>query len=338
LTADSFLAPTTGYLPHADHMHALSTTDSSRAQLAVVICTRSCPPRVAALVRSVLATSPGLGMVIVVDQSVASVRGGPGEFAREGRVMHLHDHGVGLARARNIGTAAAASAGARFVAFTDDDCEPGPGWTEALLQSMRVSPDVGLVFGHTMPAPLERSDAVIPSYRPSCDAVHRGIASKPRVEGMGACMAVRLDAWSSVGGFDECLGAGTALASADENDLCARILRAGFAVAETQRATVVHHGVRHGSAVDDMIAGYMRGTGAAYAKMVRLCGLSSVRPLAAIAWRWLRGGAAVDTGPAPRRWHRLRHFVSGAYIGVTMALDPRTGRFIPTEDASSAPV
>jgi GT2 family glycosyltransferase len=324
------------YLRAALHMHAPSLADSSQAILAVVICTRSCPSNMGPLVRSALTNFARHGMVIVVDQSAASEGNGPADFAHDSRVVHVRDRGVGLARARNIGTAKAMSAGATFVAFTDDDCTPTSGWLDALVQSLRTDPGVGLVFGRTIPGPLAGPDAVIPSYSPPREALYRGLASKPRVEGMGACMAIRVDAWRSVGGFDECLGAGTALASADENDLCMRLLRAGFAVAETPHAAVVHHGVRHGRSVDDMVAGYMRGTGAASAKMVRLCGHSSVRPLAAIAWRWLCGGTAVDTGPATRRWQRLRHFLRGAAIGLTMPLDRRTGRFRRDAPASHA--
>ena len=318
-------------------MKMASPTDSSQSSLAVVICTRSCPPRVAALVRSALMDSPSPALVVVVDQSVASGNGDLQELAHDGKVIHLHDRGVGLARARNIGVAAAASAGAAFVAFTDDDCTPASGWLEPLARALCADPDVGLVFGRTVPGPLDRADGVIPSYSPAREAVYRGIASKPKAEGMGACMAIRADAWRSVGGFDECLGAGTALASADENDLCTRLLRAGFAVAETPHAEVVHHGVRHGDSIDDMVAGYMRGTGAASAKMVRLCGSSSMWPLAAIAFRWLRGGVAVDTGPGSRRWHRLRHFLNGAAIGFTMTIHPKTGRFMQPATMTQAP-
>lgn len=312
-----------------------ATIDHS--SLAVVICTRTCPLHVAALVRSVLMDSPSPGTLVVVDQSVVRGHGSLDEFAHDGRVIHLHDRGAGLARARNIGTEAAASAGARLVAFTDDDCTPVAGWLGALARPLLADQDVGLVFGRTVPGLPDRSDGVISSYSPPCEGIYRGIASKPRVEGMGACMAIRADAWRSVGGFDECLGAGTALASADENDLCIRLLREGFAVAETPRAEVVHHGVRHGDSVGEMVAGYMRGTGAASAKMVRLCGCASIRPLSAIAYRWLRGGAAVNTGPELRRWHRLSHFLRGASIGFTMALDPRTGRFMPPGSAPQSP-
>ena len=309
-------------------MQVATSSDCGPSQLALIICTRSYPPHVSTLVRAVLTDPSGPATVVVVDQADEWDRRGADEFLKDGRVVHLHDRGVGLARARNLGMEAAAAAGVRFVAFTDDDCTPTPGWLDALTGPLLADATVGIVFGRTVPAVPDPVDGVIPHYSPTHEAVYRGMASKAVVEGMGACMAVRVDAWRMVGGFDECLGAGTTLASADEFDVCTRLLRAGFATAETPRAVVVHHGVRYGDAADDLAAGYMRGTGAASAKMLRLCGWSSVRPLAAMAWRWLRGGVAVDMGPRPRRWHRLRHFLRGASIGFTTAIEPTTGRFV----------
>jgi GT2 family glycosyltransferase len=289
------------------------------------------------LVHAVLTDPSGPATVVVVDQADEWDRSGADEFLKDGRVLHLHDRGVGVARARNLGMAAAAAAGARFVAFTDDDCTPTPGWLDFLVGPLLSDPTVGLVFGRTMPELPGRRDGVIPHYTPSVEAVYRGIAAKSVLEGMGSCMAVRVDAWRTIGGFDECLGAGTTLSAADENDFCARLLWAGFAAAETPRAVVVHHGVRQGSAADELVAGYMRGSGAASAKMVRLCGWSSIRPLSAIAWRWLRGGVAVHMGPCPQRWHRLRHFLGGVSIGAALTIDSSTGRFLHGGTTPHAP-
>lgn len=317
-------------------MNAPSSAGASRDGTAVVICTRYCPPGVADAVRSALGASPGPRVVVVVDQSDPSVEDRLAEFAHDSRVVRIRSDARGLSCARNIGTSAARSAGAAIVAYTDDDCTVAEGWLGALADALGSARDVALVFGSTFPAPTSCPNDVIPSYIPRHEALYRGLASKPRVEGMGACMAIRTDAWSAIGGFDECLGAGTPLASADEHDVCIRLLRAGYAVAETPRAAVVHHGARHRGSVEEMVAGYMRGTGAASAKMARLCGPSAIRPLAAIAWRWMCGGSAVNIGPAPRRWHRLRHFLRGASVGLTMPIDPGTGRFIARGHAGRA--
>lgn len=324
------------YRQRRSGMASPSSADASRDGTAVVICTRYCPPGAADAVRSALGTSPGPRFIVVVDQSDPAGDDALAEFAHDSRVIRVRSDSRGLSCARNIGTSIALSEGAAMVAYTDDDCTVETGWLGALADAMGSASDVGLVFGSTVPATTACPTDVIPSYMPRHQSLYRGLSSKPRVEGMGACMAVRADAWSAIGGFDEYLGAGTPLCSADENDLCIRLLRAGYAVAETPRAEVLHHGVRHRGSVEEMVGGYMRGTGAASAKMLRLCGPSAIRPLAAIAWRWLRGGSAVNIGPAPRRWHRLLHFLLGASVGLTMPLDPRTGRFIARGQARQA--
>ena len=310
-------------------MNAPSPAGDSLVRLAAVICTRSCPPGTADAVRSVLNGSTAPCLLIVVDQSASVGRDPLAEFADDARLVRIRSDRPGLSHARNIGAAAARQAGAQFVAFTDDDCTAAHSWIESLANTFAAHPEVAMIFGSTSRPAQHASAGVIPSYVPRSAALYRGIVSKPKVEGMGASMAIRLDAWSAVGGFDECLGAGTPLASADDNDMCMRLLHAGLVVAETPRAVVVHHGARHDGAIEVTVAGYMRGTGAACAKMMRLCGCAAIRPLAAIAWRWMRGKSAVDVGTRPGRWLRLRHFLGGAAVGFSMALDARTGRFIP---------
>lgn len=65
------------------------------------------------------------------------------------RVVRL-DPGRGPAAARNAGWRAAAG---EWIAFTDDDCVPAPGWTAALLAA--AAPDV-VVQGRVEPAAAER--------------------------------------------------------------------------------------------------------------------------------------------------------------------------------------
>jgi GT2 family glycosyltransferase len=57
----------------------------------------------------------------------------------------------GPAAARNLGWRAARG---RFIAFTDDDCRPDPGWLEALLAASSGRPD-RVVQGRTQPDPRE---------------------------------------------------------------------------------------------------------------------------------------------------------------------------------------
>ncbi len=310
-------------------MNPLDNSD----HIAAVLCTRHRPLGVKRALDSILAARPSPGLVVVVDQAGSSSIDHLQEFDGRRGVLRIHDQGTGLARARNIGTTAAEASGATIIAYTDDDCTVAPGWIAGLDSGFALSPDVALVFGKTKAAEHNREQGTIPSYTVAKSAIHRGLASKPQIEGMGACMAVRVDAWRQIGGYDEHLGAGTPLASAEENDLSIRLLRAGFAVAETPAAKVIHHGFRDRFETHSLVAGYMRGSGAATAKMLRIGGLPAFHALAKITKRWIIGRSGVEISHLPSRQIRLWNFVRGIYAGLTLGIDARTGRFLPLEGA-----
>lgn len=295
---------------------------------ALVLCTRHRPPSAKRALDSILAARPFPSLVVIVDQAGSSSLDHLREFDEWPGVIRIHDKGTGLSRGRNIGTAAAEVAGASIVAYTDDDCTVDPKWLAGLDSAFASAADVALVFGTTKAAEHDREQGTIPSYEVQKNAIHRGLASKPHIEGMGACMAVRVDAWNQIGGFDEHLGAGTPLASAEENDLSIRFLQVGFAVAETRGASVTHHGLRNGSEVASLVAGYMQGSGAATAKMVRIGGLPAIRALATIGKRWISGRSGVEMGRLPSRRIRLWNFVKGMRAGFTLRIDSPTGRFV----------
>lgn len=301
--------------------------------IAVVLCTRHRPHGVKRALDSILAVQPASGLIVIVDQADSSLFDHLLEFDGRPGVLRIHDKGTGLARARNIGTEAAEAAGASIVAYTDDDCTVDPKWLVGLNSAFALAPDVALVFGTTKAAYHDREQGTIPSYMVSKNAIHRGLASKPHIEGMGACMAVRIDAWRSVGGFDDRLGAGTPLAAAEENDLSLRLLLAGFEVAETPAAEVLHHGFRDRFDASALMAGYMRGSGAATAKMVRLGGVDAILASAAIGKRWLSGRSGIKIGHLPPRWIRLASFLEGVTAGIKMEIDPATGRFLPFDSS-----
>jgi len=298
-------------------------------QTAVVICTRHRPAMVADAVEAVLKDDSVPLRVIVVDQSGRQGDHPLERFAHEPRLLHYRHAAIGLSRARNVGIAIAEALGATVVAFTDDDCIPEAGWLHNIAGEFVGSHDVGLVYGSTKPAHFRSNRGGATSSVVLHPASHRGVASKAKVDGMGSCMAVRVAAWRKIGGFDDQLGAGTELASAEENDLCMRMLLAGFTVAETPSASVIHHGYREGADLDTLIAGYMRGSGAAMAKLLRLGGIRSLPCFTAAGSRWIRGASGVDLPSTPRRAVRLRAFLSGAIVGLTARIDRRSGRFLP---------
>jgi len=310
-------------------MDSNDTSLERLAHFAVVICTNHRAPGVKQAVDSVLVSRPTPGFVVIVEQAGELMSDFLRESEGRSEAVLIHDNGTGLSRARNIGTAAAEALGATVVAYTDDDCTVDPGWLAGFASAFAKTPDVALVFGSTKAAPHDADKGTIPAYLVPKVAIHRGVASKPHIEGMGACMAVRIDAWRSVGGFDDRLGAGTPLAAAEENDLSLRLLLSGFAVAETPAAEVMHHGFRDRLDASTLMAGYMRGSGAATAKMVRLGGFAAVLALATIGKRWLSGLAGVEMGHLPPRRTRLMNFLKGASTGFQMKIDCATGRFLP---------
>jgi O-antigen biosynthesis protein len=310
-------------------MDSGSPTPDILPHLAVVICTRHRPPAVADTVRSALASHPAASCVIVVDQADADMADPLVEFDGLARFARIRHDAVGLSRGRNVGTAAAAAAGATIVAYTDDDCVAEPSWLSGFDTAFASAADIAAVFGTVRAAPYDRTTGIIPAYEVREATVLRGLANKPRAEGIGACMAVRIDAWRQLDGFDDWLGAGTALASGEDTDLIVRLLHTGFAVAETPDAEVIHHGFREWPSCRPLVAGYMRGIGAVNAKMIRLAGIGGLAPLATLGRRWLAGRPVVDLNHLPPRWFRLRRFLEGATTGWKLPIDRRSGRFVP---------
>jgi GT2 family glycosyltransferase len=299
------------------------------AQVAVIICTRHRPPMTRDVVLSALATRPPPSLIIIVDQADPGSPDPLSEFDGLSNVVRINHCGTGLSRARNLGAAAAEAAGAAIVAFTDDDCLIDPGWLAGFTSAFARADDIRLVFGTTMAARHDPEKGTIPAYVVLNESIHRGVAAKPRAEGMGACMALRVDTWRLLGGFDDRLGAGTPLASAEENDLSLRLLCAGFAVAETAAAQVTHHGFRGREAAALHMAGYMRGSGAATGKMLWLGGFAGIRALAAIGKRCLAGGSGIQMGHLPPLRIRLSNFLFGFVWGLKAKIDSDTGRFLP---------
>lgn len=299
---------------------------------AVVVCTRYRPAQLFDTLRSVLQSGPAEKLVIVVDQSNYVE---PAHFpasAEGSQVIWITSKTVGLSVARNIGVAEAVRRGSEFVAFTDDDCLVDAQWLVGFIDQFNLDPTIAMVFGSTRPAAFDSNRGVIPGYIVKQTRVYRGIAAKAHVEAMGACMAVRLRAMQCTGGFDEALGAGSTLRSAEENDLSARLLLAGYGVSETTQSEVVHFGFREMFEAHEMMMSYLLGSGAATAKMIRLGGLRALWPLAFMAQRWLLGQSAIKLHHLPSRYDRLRAFLRGAKIGFTTAIDPHSGCFLGIDD------
>lgn len=291
--------------------------------LSIVVCTRNRPDDAARAVRSVLDADPGVRPVIVDQSDGPATREVLRPLGDRVRVMQAPPRG--LAAARNAGVQACDG---DVIAFTDDDCEAGPGWAAALRDAIGADARIGMAFGAVLPPEYDRELGFVPAYRVAAPFLATRLGDKHRVEGMGACMAVRRRAFDALGGFDETLGSGAPLRAGEDADFAVRALASGWHVAETPRSSVIHHGFRTWAQGPELIAGYMVGLGATNMKMLRLGGLRAVRPLGALAWRWLAGTPVVDLNRRPPRLTRLTAFLRGAGQGMRLPLDA-TGRFLP---------
>lgn len=146
--------------------------------------------------------------------------------------MLLNPHG-GPAAARNAG---AAEARGRWLAFTDDDCRPDPGWLAALAARFAAEGDcaiggksVNAVYGNVC---SEASQVLLDYLYERFNAV----PGKAQLL-ISNNFALPASMFRAVGGFDT----GFPKAAAEDRDLCARLNEAGHPLFYEPRAVVLHH-------------------------------------------------------------------------------------------------
>lgn len=203
--------------------------------MAVVICTRDRPTFLAEALASVKTAIAPDDELVVVDS--ASRADGTRRVAEEAGVRLIRCDEAGASRARNAGAAATT---APVLAFTDDDCLPQPGWTDAVARVL-ADPSIGFCVGRVT-ADVEVHESPIVLDRPEPAAFERG--ADPAAIGHGANMSFRRDAFVAAGGFDVRLGAGAAFHGSEDQDLFWRVLRAGFRGWYEPSALVIHRAWR----------------------------------------------------------------------------------------------
>jgi len=227
------------------------------------------------------------------------------------RVEVLHETRRGKSNALNTGVAAAS---APIVAFTDDDCYVEPDFLAHVVSAFEGG-DYGFIGGRVLlhdpcDAPVTIKEQTHGERFPAGTCLAPGAIH-------GANMAVRREAWQTVGGFDPLLGPGGRLV-AEEVDLLTRISFAGWNGAYVPGPTVRHHhGRKPGPGLLEVTSRYTRGSGAYY---IKGCLRSSTRPLFARRWYWL-----VLTLARHHRFHDLLDVVGGSteYVWRRMV-----GRFV----------
>jgi GT2 family glycosyltransferase len=170
--------------------------------------------------------------VIVVDDggAVAPVVPPQQPWSDEVEVLVVRQRHAGPAAARNTGAAAARG---RFLAFTDDDCQPSPHWLRAFANRFAADPD-RLLGGRTVNAlpqnPYSAASQLI------VDIVYSHYNADPCEASFVASnnMAVSSELFRELGGFDP------RYTTSEDRDLCDRWLARRFGIALVGNA-LVHH-------------------------------------------------------------------------------------------------
>jgi GT2 family glycosyltransferase len=299
---------------------------SSGPSLSLVIATRNRPAGISATLATVANLAARADEIIVVDQSTDEHTHGALQGAiATGTISYHRQHAVGLSRARNLGFSQATG---ELVGFTDDDCEVDGNFAASVRSAFARHPEVGLLFGAVVPGAHDEASGMIPHCCPDGEQVARTMLDQRMLGGMGACMVARKTCLEKLGGFDPCLGAGAKFPAADEIDLTLRALAAGIPVLETPAVEVIHRGFRTWTEIEALSDAYLRGTGAMFAKHLRLHPGQAGRLLLGIVPRWLHGRPRIVYQRSPRRLARLSAFARGLAEGMRCPVDRARGLFV----------
>jgi glycosyltransferase involved in cell wall biosynthesis len=211
------------------------TADAQPREFSIVIPSRDRPAQLRRCLEALtrLDTPCEAYEVIVVDDgSREPYAAWACEYSDRLNLRCLRREGNGPGQARNAGVAEARG---RFVALTDDDCEPAPNWLDRFAHILRANPQA-MAGGHTANVLTgnicsEASQTLI-SYL--YDYYDRTGSSNRFFTSCNFAMSAAL--YRQIGGFD----ARFRLAGGEDRDFCDRWAEAGFGM-EYVHDAVVHH-------------------------------------------------------------------------------------------------
>jgi glycosyltransferase involved in cell wall biosynthesis len=275
------------------------------ASVSVVIPTRDRPHLIGQAVESVASCRYPSFDLHVMDQSTTDatervVREIAARFVGHCEITYHHLNPPGTSRAYNE---AFRTTDGALIACTDDDVIVPSDWLTNIDRSFDGDDKAGLLYGQVLaPEGLATDNTVIPSLmwarRERLYYEDRNF----RMWGMGANMALRRDLLNDVDGFDEMMGLGAPLRSANDFDFAFRTYRAKRAILLEPSVTVDHYGARDNDQWPATLKTYGFGDGSLYAKHIR-CG----DPL---ALQMLFGRLSHSFGQAAKESVRQRRFVN----------------------------
>jgi GT2 family glycosyltransferase len=289
--------------------------------LSAAICTRDRPELLARALESLVAQTPEVAEILVVDNAPAGDATRALVAARFPSVRYVAEPVPGLDFARNRALETATS---DVVAFLDDDAVAAPGWADSLRRVFEADAEVAVCTGRvealTVETPAQRLFEANGGFSRGTDRIRLpDDASRPLhgrrapliawaiSVGSGCSYAVRRHTARGLGGFDEALDLGPALPGGGDHDLLWRALAAGHAVVYEPSALAWHEHRSQVEAVHDQIVGHQRAVLAFLGK--HLVGSDSrSRPalLVYTGWRLVKPGVrllrrAVRRDPLPAR-------------------------------------
>jgi cellulose synthase/poly-beta-1,6-N-acetylglucosamine synthase-like glycosyltransferase len=202
----------------------------------IAICTCNRPTDLRICLEGIGRLDPGPSEVLVVDNSA----GDPATKAAalQFGARYIIESAPGLSRARNRGLV---ESNCEFVAFIDDDAIPDAQWLSHLVEPF-ADPNIAAVTGETYNAEsLPLSSAAEKSIRILCnkDPLWFERANFGGL-GYGTNMVLRKSACTEPQVFDERLGRGTPLWTAEESHAFAKLVAHGYYAAHVPSAIVLH--------------------------------------------------------------------------------------------------
>lgn len=296
--------------------------------IAVVVPTRNRPDKLRQCLASIRDGNGDQARIVVVDQDAEGSAAAVCAEFEGSNVRYLSHLPNGKSAALNAGIGATAG---EFVAFTDDDCTVPVGWLASGAASLRADPTLGIVFGGAIACPHDRTSQFVPSFVPRNRDVRRGRLATGKIGALGGNMFCRRELLEELGGFDEMLGPGMAISSAEDQDLNNRALRAGYRVLCDPTLLVTHWGARPYSneEVTRLMRGYSVGIGALAMKDIRCGSLAGAYPLIREVGAEVRSGAMRAVGQGPGRFTlRSPWLAKGLWKGLRLGIDPAHEKFI----------
>jgi GT2 family glycosyltransferase len=210
----------------------------------VVICTHNRPDKLAACLHAISQLRYPEYNVLVVENGAADGRTRP--LCEERGVHYLHSPIIGLSRARNDGARACST---ELVAYTDDDALPHEDWLESLAVEFH-EPSVMAAGGVVLPLHNGTERVQKQAEIPGRLGRERKVVDRTTEDwfaqtnfggvGIGGNMCFRRAAFELWPGFDERLGRGAPLNSAEEHFAFFQLVLRGYQCIYTPRAIVSH--------------------------------------------------------------------------------------------------